>query len=490
MAASLRVHQVFTATYQGREGAGTNRRTMDRRSFLRAGVGVLGALALGPGFTRRVHAAGSAQPGPSPYGSLAASPDANGLLLPPGFTSRVVARAKQVMPGTGYSWHTDPDGGAVFALPDGGWVYASNQEERIDLTGGGVGVLRFDADGNVVDAYRVLDGTYTNCAGGPTPWGTWLSCEEHPFGQVWECDPTKPGQGVARPAMGRFWHEAVCVDPVRKRLYMTEDAWNGQDGRFYRFTPTSYPDLSAGTLEAAKVGADGTSVTWVPISVTVPVTQANAGGATVFKGAEGVWYHDDVVTFTTKTDNKVWRYDVTTSKLGVLYDPAGMSNPPLTGVDNCVVSPAGELFVAEDGGNMELVVVTPSGTVAPFLRVTGHDDSELSGPAFDPSGTRLYFASMRGATGQPSLDGIVYEVRGPFLRAAAGGGTTPAETTATDTLTSQVAGATTERIELPATGSPSGMTTLGVLAGTAALAAAALGRAAVTDAEAPVDPSA
>src|SRR5687768_5574647 len=146
---------------------------VDRRSFLRAGLAATGAVALGPDLFRRALAA-AAQPGPGPYGSLTGiTPDANGLILPPGFTSRIVARADQKpVPSSSYVWHRDPDGGAVFATPDGGWVYASNKEYRLDFTGGGAGALRFDRDGNVVDAYNLFPpgsfppgsfpGTYTN----------------------------------------------------------------------------------------------------------------------------------------------------------------------------------------------------------------------------------------------------------------------------------------------------------------------------------------
>src|SRR5215475_3101325 len=191
-------------------------------------------------------------------------PDQNGVRLPKGFTSRIVARSgTRPASGSSYKWHGSPDGGACFATPDGGWVYVSNCE--LPGGGGGVGALRFDAAGEVVDAYPLLERTSLNCAGGATPWGTWLSCEEFPQGRVWECDPIGRSAAVVHPALGIFAHEDVIVDPTAGRLYLTEDA---PQGRFYRFTPTSPAsgnrlDLSAGTLEAAEVmGEPEGSVRW------------------------------------------------------------------------------------------------------------------------------------------------------------------------------------------------------------------------------------
>src|SRR5688572_33018929 len=98
---------------------------MDRRSFVRSGLAAGAALSFGTSFWRTVLA--DVQPGPSPYGPLQA-PDANGLRLPAGFTSRVIARADEPVPGTAYVWHHFPDGGATFPTGDGGWVYTSNRE--------------------------------------------------------------------------------------------------------------------------------------------------------------------------------------------------------------------------------------------------------------------------------------------------------------------------------------------------------------------------
>jgi len=379
---------------------------VDRRSFLRSSALAVGVAALGPSFWQRAYA-GTAKPGPGPYGALLAA-DANGAMLPAGFTSRILATSGELVPGTAYLWHPAPDGGAVFPQPDGGWVYTSNSEFPL---AGGAGALRFGADGEPVDAYRILTGTSLNCAGGPTPWGTWLSCEETPLGQVYECQVVGATQGAVRPALGRFSHEAVAVDPGRGQLYLTEDA---TDGRFYRFTPAAYPDLSKGLLEVLFVDAAG-AVTWQPaVNPDQPQGRNRLAGSAVFKGGEGVWFDSDHVYFTNKGDNRVWDLDVAAQRLSLLYDAAVLGeDAPLTGVDNIVVSRSGDIFVAEDGGNLEVVLITPDGVVAPVVRLIGHDNSEIAGPAFSPDGSRLYFSSQRGT----DLRGVTFEVTGPFRTA-------------------------------------------------------------------------
>jgi hypothetical protein len=351
------------------------------------------------------------------FGALGASAVPN-LLIPAGFTARRIATVgSKVQRGDGtdtaYTWHAAPDGGGVFPLLAGevltGWVYVSNSE----ATPGGAGAIEFDAAGNVTDAYSILTGTNRNCAGGVMPFAggaTWISCEEVEDGLAYECDPYGPGQGTARPAMGRFFREAVAADPVGLKIYQTEDR---ADGCFYRFTPTTWGDLGAGLLEVM-TDLGGGAVGWatVPDPDGNPTnTRSQDVGATkkVFNGGEGVWYTDGNVYFTTKGDNRLWRYTPDTNTLTIVYDDAAPFPSPrhLTGADNVVATATNRVFVAEDGGNMEIVGVDVStGATYPIIRydVTG---SEITGPAFSPTGNRLYFSSQRNP-------GETFEVTGPW----------------------------------------------------------------------------
>lgn len=385
---------------------------MHRRNVLRAAV-VGGCVAFGFTMTRPSFAAYPVQAGPSPYGALRPA-DGNGVMLPAGFTSRVVARSSLTVPGTAYTWHGAPDGGACFADGDG-WIYTSNSELP---TGGGAGALRFDAFGDVVDAYRILGGTRSNCAGGATPWNTWLSCEEVDRGFVYETDPFGAEPAIRRPAMGRFKHEAAACDPDRGVVYLTEDV---DDGAFYRFEPATWGDLASGRLQVLTETRGTLAWKDVPDPGGSPTATRNQVANTKwFNGGEGCHYADGVCFFTTKGDNRVWAYDAANHTLAIAYDDNLASTTRLKGVDNLTSAAAGgDLFVAEDcgnGGNMEICVITPDDIVAPFLRLTGHGESEITGPAFNPAGDRLYFSSQRGTFGTDEA-GVTFEVAGPFRSA-------------------------------------------------------------------------
>jgi uncharacterized protein len=391
----------------------------------------------------------------------------DGILAPPGFQVRVVARhLSNPVSGLfdplglgGYNWHTAPDGGAVFPAEDGGWVYVSNSETS---PGGGVGALRFDAQGNVVDAYRILDNTRRNCAGGATPWNTWLSCEEQGDGIVYECDPFgTPETARALPVLGLFNHEAAAVDLATRTVFLTEDSGSG---RFYRFVADASDlavdgagrprlQMRSGRLQVLNIEgfenggyAEDDAVwrvlhraSWVdvmqPEAVQAQVREALAASGqpapgTVFRGGEGIWIYEvpaalrsvppggsrptrALVFFACKGDNRVLAYDIDNELIESVFDNSALELP-MNDVDNLVVSPAGDVIVAEDGDDMRLVVVVPNAPAKTLLQVT-LGGSELAGPAFTPDGSRLYFSSQRG----PNLgigntgSGVTYELTIP-----------------------------------------------------------------------------
>jgi len=389
-----------------------------------------------------------------------AAQDDNGLILPIGFTSTLLATsglpvsATSGVP-TGYTWHPLPDGGACFPKVDGGWAYTSNSEVP-GAPLGGAGALSFNADGEVVDAYRILSNTTQNCAGGTTPWNTWISGEEHSAGQCWECNPYQTGQGVAKPSLGLFAHEAVAVDMAHQTVYLTEDTGSG---RFFRwiadasdydaendrlrfengvlqvmniagFEDDAYPDDVAQVRQLRPVSWKNAPNPSIPQG-DARGELANAGQTvpgTIFRGGEGIWFYElpiedrctppggstptkGLVFWTTKGDNRVWALDIENQLVEVIFDNS-LVERDFSDVDNLTVSPWGDVVVAEDlvgTGTIRIAIMVPD--QAPINLVeANHPGSEICGPAFSPDGRFLYFSSQRGGA---LSTGATYAIRIP-----------------------------------------------------------------------------
>ena len=221
------------------------------------------------------------------------------------------------MPGTDYRWHIASDGMATFPHRGGGF------DPRLQLREPRRRRLRAAdrrATGRCATPTGSSSGTTSNCSGGGTPWGTWLSCEEIEDGTVWECDPTGRRKGVVHPAMGVFKHEAAAVDPRARCVYMTEDLI---DGGLYRFTPERWRDLSRGAARdraawAAAARSSGSRCPTRPRRASALAGRCPA--STRFKRGEGIWLDGHTVYVSTTADDRVHAYDTRRKRIRVVYD--------------------------------------------------------------------------------------------------------------------------------------------------------------------------
>lgn len=453
---------------------------IDRRTFLKGAATAVGGLSLagplGALLARQAAAGDGGSFGLSPgYGPLSPVTDHRTgmqfLALPSGFEYWSFGEVGSTM-SDGRS--TPPAHDAMAAFPAGEEIrLVRNHEVRepgvafgpLDrafdpIAGGGTTTLVFDpADPLNVVSFASLSGTSTNCAGGPTPWGSWLTCEEtttpfaQPHGYVFEVPASAdaPVPAVPFTAMGRFIHEAVAMDPAAGIVYETEDA----DGAgFYRFIPDSPGLLSSGRLQMLAIqgrpGYDtrtgqtvGQSlrVAWVNIddadpadgATTVYAQGAAKGGAT-FRRLEGAWWsgRDRCVYFTSTNGGdagagQVWAYTprVTTSRpssipvsrLRLLYESP--SAEALFKPDNITVSPRGGILLCEDADRARqtrLQGLTASGDVFEFAMnirpgmipgtATPASFDEFAGACFSPDGQWL-FVNIQ-------TPGISFAITGPW----------------------------------------------------------------------------
>ncbi|MFF7815218.1 alkaline phosphatase PhoX [Streptomyces sp. NPDC007945] len=395
------------------------------------------------------------------YGPLL--PDPAGLLdLPDGFSYRVLSREGEPLRSGEGPVPSHCDGMSAFAGARGGVRLVRNHENRpearhpvphtpglvYDRGGkGGCTVLDLDADGEVRAERVGIAGTAVNCSGGPTPWDTWLTCEEtedkagtkgyeKDHGFVFEVDPAQPHRGGAVPltALGRFAHEAVAVDPYTGIVYETEDAFERPFGLFYRFLPErplgGPGSLRAGgTLEALRVpgvpdlsvvreaGTVFEGVEWVPVpdpqatSTPIRFQDFGRGGITHAQKLEGCYWGGRAVHFVSsfaRTSDgsgathfgQVWKYDPAARNLtlSVVFGPDTDIRLPGESPDNICLAPAGGLMVCEDGGGAQHVFgVDRRGEVYAVARnrqdVGGPgapEWGEFAGVTFSPDHSTMY----------------------------------------------------------------------------------------------------
>ena len=416
--------------------------SMNRRNMLAvSGLGLVGG-TLGSAFVGPAAAAAASSSPARPAATGMAMIDGYGplrpagpeLALPQGFRYTTFGAAGSRM-SDGLRTPGCHDGQAVFAAGRGRVRLIRNHELDLDIPkvtrkalgprkaydraapAGCTSSLYDINSGRLLESFLTLNGTLSNCGGAPTPWGSWLTCEEttdgikagydKPHGYIFEVPSGAKGLVDPLPlkAMGRFEHENAPVDPRTGIVYMTEDNGDPGDG-FYRFVPKRPGHLAAGgRLQMLAITGDREYDTatgqrvgevfdchWVDIDEPDPsdaetnpgsvYSQGRSKGGCRFMGLEGAAWHGGAVTFVASeagdTENgQVWRYQPTgtrTGKLKLLFEspnPKTLNQP-----DTITVAPNGTVVMAEDGdgedvagGDNWLRVLTPSGTIANLAKV-------------------------------------------------------------------------------------------------------------------------
>ncbi|MBC8122254.1 MAG: DUF839 domain-containing protein [Gemmatimonadaceae bacterium] len=388
-------------------------------------------------------------------------PDPAGILdLPAGFTYRSLSSRGETM-SDGTLVASGHDGMATFrgkgattilirnhelSPTSSTAVVAPNGQTYDPLCKGGTTTLVIapGPERQLVSHYTSLAGTYRNCAGGPTPWGSYITCEEDTstpattstvsafHGYNFEVPRLAPGAVTPVPlvAMGRFNHEAIAVDPATGIVYQTEDRG---DSLFYRFIPTQPRNLAAGgVLEAMRIVGQPQvntkngfpvnqvfQVDWVRIDEPNPATdtvraEGFSKGAALISRGEGAFYANGEIYFVstnggTASRGQVWRYipGATAAEGGTIELFTEPNNSAiLDGPDNIVVAPFGDLLLMEDGSSTQFVVgVTPQGGLYQFAR-NAASTSEFAGGCFSPDG-ETFFVNVQSP-------GVTFAIWGPW----------------------------------------------------------------------------
>jgi uncharacterized protein len=418
---------------------------LNRRDFIKAGG--MGALALTLGSTGVMGLGSKAladsrdrpTSGFGGFGPLV--PDPNGILdLPRGFRYEIISKEGDLMT-DGTKIPGAFDGMAAFEGPNNTTVLVRNHElsegpafGRNPYNAnarGGTTALVVGPNRKVSKEYVTSSGTIRNCAGGATPWGTWLTCEETrtaTHGYVFEVDPQQPENDLSRTPikeMGRFAHEACAIDPSTGYVYLTEDS---SPSYLYRFIPNDLSQkpgslqkggkLYAAAIEAVTDPSASTfktgqtfKIVWKELDPHLCREDAKKHGCIEFSRLEGAFFQEGVFWFddTSAGDKKlgrVYRYIPHTNTLELFYE--GNDAREMEYPDNICMTPWGDLWYAEDGsGQDRLMGITPEGKVYPFA-ANRQSGSELCGPTFSPDGNTL-FVNIQDP-------GQTFAIWGPFQR--------------------------------------------------------------------------